>query len=256
MCWCAITDVTDRRRIEQELVRAKEIAEEHARAKSSFLSSMSHELRTPLMAIIANCNVVEEIAAGNPDIESYTKVIEANSKRLIEIINDILDLSRLEGRRNDFAGEVIDPVETVQNIVKMLEPISKKKSVSLSLGTQATELRIFANPSYLERILTNLIGNAIKFTNSGTILVHVIEDGQKTDPRVSICVVDTGIGISESFLPFIFDEFRRERKSFDSDGSGLGLTITKKLVESMNGSIEIRSSEGKGTTVMVRFPKV
>ena len=125
---CAARDITERRRIEEELMRAKEIAQDQSRVKSSFLSSMSHELRTPLMAIIANCNVVEEIAAGSPDVRYYTTIIEENSKKLIEIINDILDLSRLESRRTDFGGEVIDPRTAVESVVKMVEPIAKKKS--------------------------------------------------------------------------------------------------------------------------------
>ena len=253
---CAARDITERRKIEEELVRAKEIAEGQAHMKSKFLSSMSHELRTPLMAIIANCNVVEEIAAGSPDVKYYTTIIEENSKRLIEIINDILDLSRLESRRSDFGGTIIDPVANVETIVKSLEPVAKKKSVTLGLGTSRTRPRIFVNPGYLDRILTNLMGNAIKFTNNGTILVSVVEEGSPEDRHVAICVVDTGVGISESFLPYIFDEFRRERNALETEGTGLGLAITKKLVESMNGAIEIRSSEGKGTTVVVRFPKV
>ncbi len=248
-------DITERHNIENRLIHAKEAAEEKTRLKSSFLSSMSHELRTPLTAIIANCNLIEDIVDSDAPVRQYISIIEENSKQLIDIINDILDLARLESRKTDFAGEVLDPTQCIQKVVKMVEPIAKKKSVKLSVGKPIQPLHVFVNAAYLERILTNLIGNAIKYTNNGTIIINVAEEGVADSRRVSISVVDTGIGISESFLPYIFDEFRRERAN-TTDGSGLGLTITKKLVESMNGSIEIRSSEGKGTTVSVSFPKV
>jgi len=249
---CVATDLTQQKRVEAELIRAKEGAEEAARLKSNFLANMSHEIRTPLNGIIGSAQVLAGEMEDEP--REIVEIIHRSGLRLLGTINSVLDMARIE------AGELRPNTEPVRlrdeasDVLSMLRSLADEKELTLTLTEQTADVWAAADPSCLHRILCNLVGNAIKFTREGEVEVKLSAEGDAAVLRVR----DTGIGIDTRFLPHLFEDFKQESTGWGRhhEGTGLGLAITKRLVELMGGSIAVESAKEVGTTFTVRLPRL
>ncbi len=234
---------------EIELVAARDHAEEMVHLKTAFLTNMSHEIRTPLTGIIGFAQILgEEIGEEHGE---FVNLIEQSGRRLLDTINSVLDLARLESNRMQVTLEPINIVEEAKRSVTLLAPLAAKKGLRLKLDCTEEEVWLELDSAGLDRIFNNLIGNAIKFTTTGGIVVGI----RRADSGIQLIVQDTGIGMSEQFLPQLFEEFRQESSGADRshEGSGMGLSITRKLVEIMGGSIDVTSTKNVGTTFTITF---
>lgn len=245
-------DISERKRFETEIIVAREQAEEMARLKSAFLTNMSHEIRTPLTGILGFAGVLAEEVDDRH--REFVQLIEKSGKRLLDTLNSVLDLAQLESDSVSVATAPLDVVEEVEQVVTLLSPLAEEKQITLKLEVERPEVVASLDGTCLNRILHNLIGNAIKFTECGGIHVLIRPEGD----RVQIHVADTGIGIDPEFLPHLFDEFKQEStgQGRSHEGSGLGLAITRKLVELMGGTIRVESTKGAGSTFYLDFPRL
>ncbi|MCP4108455.1 MAG: response regulator [Desulfobacteraceae bacterium] len=227
--------------------------EEADRLKSEFLSNMSHELRTPLNSVLALSQLMISRGTGkSPEQETeYLKVIERNGRRLLFLINDILDLSKIEAGRMDIYMTEFDPGDVVQQALETVMPIADEKGLKLSVNYD-DKLTIHSDEDKLNQILLNLFSNAVKFTKEGEIEIRVWE----SEGKMSFAVRDTGIGISEKDMSHIFDEFRQADGSTtrQHEGTGLGLAICQKLARLLGGAISAESAEARGSTFTLTLP--
>lgn len=239
----------DRERYEQELITERDRAEEMARLKTAFLANMSHEIRTPLSGIIGFAQVLHEEV--HEDLREFTGLIQDASNRLLNTINSVLDLSKLEANKESFRFEEVDVSSVVRETLHILTSLALKKGIDLKVQAQP---RLLCNldKNGLQAIVNNLVGNAIKFTEKGHVEVSI----SRVENEAYLKVEDTGVGISKSFFPFLFDEFRQEHMGADRphEGSGLGLAIAHKLIVRQGGRIEVDSKPKQGTTFTVYFP--
>ena len=243
-------DVTERHAYEQGLIAAKEQAEGLARMKSTFLANISHEVRTPLAGIIGFAEVLEE-EVGDAHREAAT-LIRQSGLRLLETLNSVLDLARLEANALELYRERLDVAAEVREAARLFRPAATRKGLALDAAVPPAPTHAFLDGPIFHRVLANLLSNALKFTEDGHVRVEV--EAAATD--IVVRVRDTGVGIAPGFLPHVFDEFRQESSGLtrSHQGSGLGLAITKRLVELLRGRIEVESTKGEGTTFTVRFP--
>jgi len=245
-----LLDVTEQVQREEALRAAKEEAEQMARLKDAFLANMSHEIRTPLTAIIGFAQILEDELEGEK--QELLQSIGQGGRRLLQTLNSVLDFARLEAGELQVEPTEVAVQEEIRHVVRELREQAQAKGLPLRVNTPEEPLLVLADPGALGRVLTNLISNAIKFTATGFVSVVAEAAG----PDVLIRVKDTGIGISESFLPHLFEEFEQESSGLNRnhEGSGIGLTITKRLVDLMQGHITVESEKGNGTTFTVRLP--
>jgi PAS domain S-box-containing protein len=246
----SMRDVTQRKHFEAELVEAKEKAEEMARLKSAFLANMSHEIRTPLTAILGFADVLAREVTG--EHREFAELIQEGGQRLSETLNSVLDLARLEAGGFKPQFETIDAGEAVRSITGVFEALAVKKGIELKANVPSVPLQVSADRGALSRVLQNLIGNAIKFTDRGSVTVNL----DRIDSWLQFHVIDTGSGIDSEFIPHLFEEFKQESTGLarSHEGTGLGLTITKRLIDLMEGEISVESEKGKGSTFTVRIP--
>lgn len=244
-------DITDKRRMVEELVQAKEQAEEMNRLKSNFLANMSHELRTPLNGILGFSEIVSE-DSNDEDVREMGNVIHKSGKRLLETLNLILDLSRIEAGRLDINTEKVDIVQIAEEVVSVFREEAKKKNLYLWTIFQPGLKPIISDGRLLYEILNNLVNNAIKFTRTGGVVVEISAQHKE----LMIKVTDTGIGIPKSEQEVIWEEFRQasEGLSRGFEGVGLGLTITRNFVMKLGGVISLDSSPGAGTAFTITLP--
>lgn len=243
-------DVTETKLHHDQLVEARQKAEQMNQLKSSLLANMSHELHTPLTSLLAQANLLTKSIP-----EEYHEAlsrIERGARRLADTFNSVLALAQLEGSALVIDRESFDLIHEVQDIAKEHEKAAARKGLKLQVHTRQNEVMVYTDPLYISRILNNLLENAIKFTDAGEVNVEV----SKQDGQVEIVVSDTGIGISETFLPQLFGEFEQESTglSRSHEGSGLGLAITKRMIEGLKGTIDVESEPGVGSTFRVSFP--
>ena len=232
------------------LAEANESLKKVNKLKDEFLATTSHELRTPLTAILGFASVLQDELPRR--YKEFLDPIESNGQRLLDTVNALLELAKLRAGMMEVRREVVEVSDVVKEVNRLLAPLAYQKEIRLDFSAPPQPLFVFLDRRCLERILNNLVGNAIKFTEVGS--VHVTAEYE--EDRVHIQVADTGIGIDDAFLPFLFDEFKQESSglSRSHEGSGLGLSITYRLVELMDGTIEVRSQKEQGSTFTVSFP--
>jgi len=246
-------DITEQKKINEELIISKEKAEEMNRLKSNFLANMSHELRTPLVGILGFAEIIRQENVSS-EIRVMAETIYKSGHRLSETLNLILDLSQFETQKKGMKFQKIELVNKTKEIITSFNETAHKKGLSLISSFSSESILINIDERAYYSILNNLINNSIKFTSEGSITTSVL----LYDHSVEISVTDTGIGIAENDYQSIFDEFRQvsEGYSRNFEGSGLGLNITKKLVEIYGGTITVESEVGKGSTFKVILPVI
>ncbi len=254
-----LSDITDSVRFEAER-EARRRAEELLQVKTSFLNNMSHELRTPLTAILGFAEVLAEEATGVH--HEFAQRIVQSGRRLQNTLGSVMDLAKLDSGEIRLNPEDTNVAAEVREAVQTLAPLTRRESLALDV-VAPPEVRACVDRPGLGRILNNLIGNALKFTDEGRVTVTVCAEEECADEeraeaeRVRLRVEDTGIGISEAFLEHLFDEFRQESTGLSRayEGSGLGLSITKRLVDLMGGTLSVESTEGVGTAFTLSLPR-
>jgi signal transduction histidine kinase/CheY-like chemotaxis protein len=258
----AFRDINERKRAEatmeeqaSELARAKERAEQESRYKSQFLANMSHEFRTPLNAIIGFSELLDEQTMGplNERQKEFVGYVMQGGRHLLALINDILDLSKVEAGRMQLSRELVSVSSLIEDVRQTVRPLADKQGVSVSFQVAEDLPEIFVDPIRLRQILFNLISNGIKFNHrhgSVQLAVHAEAD------RVLWVISDTGVGIRDEDLSRLFREFERiEHEGPKPEGTGLGLALTKRLVELHGGTIDVESRAGKGSTFTVSIPQ-
>lgn len=245
-----LTDISERKEFEKGLIEAKEAAEANARLRASILANMSHEIRTPLTGIIGFGEMLQEEVP--PEYEEYTQVITANGRRLLDTLGSVLHLARLESGQVELALKKIDLNEAADEAAQLFDGMAERKGLDFIVERSDTPVPVRADHGALQRVLSNLASNAIKFTNEGHVLIRVLHE----NGRRGIAVEDTGVGIDEAFMPLLFEDFSQEAggETRSHEGSGLGLAITKHLVEMMEGEIEVGSEKDEGTTFTIYLP--
>lgn len=247
-----LRDIEEKKNQERGLKEAKEKAEEASKVKSNFLSNISHEIRTPLNGILGAAENIMLERGDDQDLIFQLEIILESGERLLNTINGILDLSKIEANKmrvvykqtniNDFLGKILLPLKT----------FAIKKGLLLSAKFETKSLIGMLDQRYFEMIVNNLVGNAIKYSREGLITVKL----RRKDNFIFLEVNDKGIGMSEDFISKLFNPFEQESQGYGRtyEGSGLGLTITKNLVELLGGTILIKSVKSKGTSVKVKLP--
>ncbi|MHB8580147.1 MAG: PAS domain S-box protein, partial [Ignavibacteriaceae bacterium] len=244
-------DITERKKMVQELTLALEKAEEMNRLKSSFFANMSHELRTPLIGINGFSEFLVE-SLKDPELKKISGYVLKSGQRLSETLNLILDITKFESDRMDFKLETVELVSETEELINSFKEAAQKKGTKLTASFSGKTINLNTDIRAYRTVINNLINNAVKFTHEGEITVSV----SSKDNYIEIKVMDTGIGIAKKDQEIIFEEFRQASEGFkrNFEGTGLGLSITKKLVEKFGGNIIVESELGKGSTFIVKLP--
>lgn len=262
-----VTDLTDLRKMQTklekqsvELQKALKEAKNANRAKSEFLSSMSHDIRTPMNAIMGMTEIAQMNILNTDKVNDCLKKISISGQHLLGLINDVLDMSKIESGKMTLRNDSASLPEVLENVVSILQPMVKSREQSFSIRIRnLVHEDFYFDALRLRQCFINILSNATKFTpEKGSITVDVEEEytGDPDYSKLIFTFTDTGIGIKEEFLNNIFDSFTREKdgRVDKTEGSGLGMAITKKIVDIMNGTIEVKSKVGMGTTFIVTLP--
>jgi signal transduction histidine kinase len=244
----------------EETQQAREEAEEANRTKSEFLANMSHELRTPLNAIIGYSEMLQEEAEDleNEEFEEDLERINGAGKHLLGLINDVLDISKIEAGAMDIYLETFPIAPMIQDVVTTMQPLVAKNSNSLEVDCPDTVGSIHADTTKVRQGLFNLLSNASKFTEQGTISLKVSRETDDGEEWINFAVADTGIGMTEEQMGRLFEAFAQAEASTTRrfGGTGLGLAITRHFCEMMGGTVLVESEEGKGSTFTMKLPAV
>ena len=247
-------DITQRKKVEKELVKSKERAEESDRLKLAFLANMSHEIRTPMNGILGFTELLKEPKLSGKEQQEYIKIIEKSGRRMLNIINDIINISKVESGQIEVSLSETNINSQIKYIYTFFQPEAKQKGIDLIVSKQLASEDTFVKTDRekVYAVLTNLVKNALKFSNEGSIVFGCQRKGE----MLEFFVKDTGLGISKSQKKIIFERFRQanETVSRSHEGSGLGLAISKAYVEILGGQIWVKSKEGKGSTFYFTIP--
>jgi PAS domain S-box-containing protein len=250
------SDISERKQAEAAL-RARDAAEDANRTKSAFLATMSHELRTPLNAIIGYSQMLREDCIGpeQPEVRADLEKIERSGQLLLGIINDILDLSRIEAGRDTVKAQTIDVAVVLQDVSNALQPLARQQGNVLKIDCEGARLA-YADLSKFRQSVLNLVNNALKFTEKGHVTVEVNRLNDGLGDWTEVQVSDTGIGISQEHLGKLFQPFSQVDGSVTRkhNGTGLGLAISKKFCQMMGGDITVESQLGRGSRFSIRVP--
>ncbi len=254
-------DITQKKEMEEELIKAKNVADQANKAKSQFLANMSHEIRTPMNSILGFTDLLSNKIQDEEDARYLTN-ISNSGKLLLKLINDILDISKIEAGAIEQVLEPVNVERTLQEIKGVFDLKAKEKNLDFNLTIPKNlPNALLLDEKHLRQVIFNLVGNAIKFTNAGSIELDIkFNDSNDVESKVDleISVIDTGIGIKPKQTEKIFQAFEQQGRVIADEfgGTGLGLSICKKLVELMDGDIKIKSTHGIGSTFTVYIPDV
>ena len=255
--FAAARDVTERKQVETELKLAKALAESASRTKSDFLASMSHEIRTPMNSIMGIADLLAKTTL-TPEQDKFVRIFQRSGENLLNLINDILDLSKVEASQLELEKTGFSLHDHLEKISEMVAPRAQEKGLALSITIAPdVPMELVGDPTRLRQVLLNLLSNAIKFTHAGSVALDVTA-GPATEgsPVLQFTVTDTGIGIPVEKLGGVFERFTQADTSMTRrfGGSGLGLTICRQLIELMGGLIWVESALGEGSTFSILVP--
>jgi two-component system CheB/CheR fusion protein len=249
------TDITERKEAEAALRQAKKAAEQAAEAKSQFLATMSHELRTPLTAVIGIADLLETDVVGfsTEAQKEHLAQIKISAWHLVSIIEEVLTYSRTEAGRTDVKRGTVDLAEVSRDVMAMVKYEARAKDLALELENADRPVYAFSDAGKIRQVVTNLVGNAVKFTDEGQVTVRVVE----TDDRIEIQVQDSGPGIPEGQRESVFEPFVQgdNTSTREKGGAGLGLAVSRRLARLLGGEIEVESEPGEGCTFRFTLPK-
>ncbi|UDL07042.1 ATP-binding protein [Marinobacter sp. CA1] len=253
-----IRDIADRKAKEDELLAAKENAEDASRAKSRFLSHMSHEIRSPLTAVLGSLSLLDHRVTLAREDHRFLQMARRSGDSLLQVVNEILDFSRIEAGETEYQKIPFSPLHLVKEAISGIEVHRQKEEVLItSQAARYVPDLVIADRDHLRQVLTILLDNGVKFTEEGTVLVELDSlDDDDSGSWLKIQVRDTGPGIPEELVESVFSEFGQVDAARDRGfgGSGLGLAIAKQLISGMNGTISLKSSLGHGSTFSVTIP--
>lgn len=251
-----LADITERKRREEQLRAAKEKAEAASRMKSALLTNMGHELRTPLTSMIGFAETIADEASGGADglVVDFARSIAQSGQRLLDTLNGVLTLAKLEAGEMELAPEPVDPVEVLQEVADELQPRAEAADVALAVTPGDSAIRVQASAEGMQIVLRHLVSNAIKFTEAGgTVRLRVRTD----DATAVLEVEDTGIGMEPDAVPTLFEPFRQASEGLqrDYEGAGVGLAVVQRAVNQMGGSMQVETVLGEGTCVAVHLSR-
>lgn len=253
------TEITKRKEVEEQLQKAREVAEAANRAKGDFLAVMSHEIRTPMNGVLGFTDLLLDTPL-NKTQQEFVQTIQHSGNALLTLINDILDYSKIEAGKLTLELMPFNLREACEDVLELIGSKATAKGLEIALLAEPGPIAVVADPGRIRQVLTNLVGNAIKFTSQGSVRIEVLVqppgNGSAESGEVSVRIVDTGIGISADKQSLLFQKFIQADASTTRKfgGTGLGLAISKQLIETMGGKIGIESEEGKGTTFWFTLP--
>ncbi len=248
---CSSQDVTDLVSLEKELKKAEKITKQSIEAKQQFLAKVTHEIRTPMNAIVGFGKLLSKTLLEDKQ-RKFVDAISTSGDNLLLIVNDLLDTSKIEAGKMNFEEIPFSLKEVVSSVITILHYKAAEKDLVLSVKiSEDVPDMLIGDPTRLNQVLINLAGNAVKFTEKGSVEIHICRIGlEENKIRLKMEVTDTGIGIPEDKLPRVFDSFTQANNDISRKygGTGLGLTIAKQIIELQNGTIEVQSKLGEGTT--------
>jgi PAS domain S-box-containing protein len=246
-------DITEQKLMEQDLIDAREMAEHSAKAKEIFLANMSHEIRTPMNAIMGMSKQLQKTTL-NEKQKSFLNIINTASENLLVVINDVLDISKIEAGKLTIETIGYNLKDVVQRTINVMSHKAEEKGLSITLSfDEKIEKVLMGDPYRMNQVLLNLLSNAVKFTDKGFVKIECSLIGQVKNKFQNVCikVIDSGIGMDENFQKNLFQKFVQEDKTVARKygGTGLGMTICKQLIELMHGNIYVESQKHKGTSI-------
>jgi cell cycle sensor histidine kinase DivJ len=249
-------DIAARKAQEEVILKARDVAETANQAKTQFLANMSHELRTPLNAIIGFSEILHRELygrIGEDRYREYAQLIHESGEHLLSVVNEVLDMSKIEAGKFDIVTEPFEVSSLVKSCVNIMSHQGEKKSIKVRMDAEPDLPELVADKRACKQILLNLLANAIKFTDEGG---HVEVSARHVDDDIELAVSDNGIGIAEKDIPKLGNPFVQAESSYDRsyEGAGLGLSVVKGLVQLHGGTLEIESVLGEGTKVRIRLP--